>query len=338
MIRLPFMFFALAIVAVALGGSVGSAQEPWSRPAETAGWAAWRSYYQEHARIRLGPEQRLANGIAWRLHTDTVTGVAWPRITWMPNARHARTANEFFDMAQGGALMDAMGIKEGRDRLRVELERLASKEIPHAAEVAQSTELSDPVLVQQEDALLTYASENLASVVDFEEAHTGGMHGSLFFRAITFDLARGEMHYLRKCGGSPTGHETDEEPKSNFFFEYGPLLRICDQTRYDAFKRVYEDHAKRTVEREYHSAESWVKDCATYYADSENDGDQEILLYLTMGGLAVQRMSFRSAPEAMKYACPSRSAINPTIIPYRDIAFLMESGPWRDELLALRNP
>jgi hypothetical protein len=334
--RSLFVTFVLAIVAVAASVEIGLAQEPWSRPAEEAGRGAWRNYYRAHARIRLGPEQRLANGIAWRLHTDTVTGVAWPRITWMPNVRRMRIANELFDMAQGGALLDAMSIKQGREQLRAELEQLASEGVPHAAEVARSTELSDPVLVQQEDALLTYASENLASVVDFAEARTGGMHGSLFFRAVTFDLAHGEMHYLTKCVDNALEDGMNAESKPSFLFQFGLLLRICDQPRYESFKRVYDDYARRTAKRGLHSSVSWVRDCARYYLDSADTGDQEVLIYLTFGGLAIQRISFRSAPEVSKYTCPSRSAINPTIVPYRDIAFLMEPGPWRDELLAQR--
>ena len=173
-------------------------------------------------------------------------------------------------------------------------------------------------------------------MVDFEEAHTGGMHGALFFRAITFDLARGQMHYLSRCADSTAEYGMNGESKPNFFFQFGPLLHVCDQPRYESFKRVYDAYAKRTIEREVHSAVSWVRDCARYYFDSGvGDGDEKIQIYLTFGGLAVQRMSFQSAPEVFKYACPSRSPINPTIVPYRDIAFLMEPGPWRDELLAL---
>src|SRR6267154_2211586 len=67
--------------------------------------ATWAAYYRSHARVRLGPEQRLANGVSWRLHIDVGTRLAMPRITWMPDARRIWTANAMFDMAQGGAML-----------------------------------------------------------------------------------------------------------------------------------------------------------------------------------------------------------------------------------------
>ena len=59
----------------------------------------WAAYYRSHARVRLGPEQRLPNGVSWRLHVDIGTGLAVPRITWMPDARRMRAANTLFDIA-----------------------------------------------------------------------------------------------------------------------------------------------------------------------------------------------------------------------------------------------
>src|SRR5688572_17711107 len=42
-------------------------------------------YYRSHARVRLGRERRVSNGVAWRLLIDMPTGLAIPRITRMPD-------------------------------------------------------------------------------------------------------------------------------------------------------------------------------------------------------------------------------------------------------------
>src|SRR5579883_1730893 len=68
--------------------------------------STWAAYYRQHARIRLEPEHRLPNGMAWRLHTDTVTGLAFPRITWMANARSQRAANRLLETGHVGRGVD----------------------------------------------------------------------------------------------------------------------------------------------------------------------------------------------------------------------------------------
>jgi len=324
-------------IAVVMWTQSGSAEEPWRQfgdPFKDRG--SWRTYYLEHAQVRLGPESRLRNGIAWRLHTDTVTGVALPRITWMPDGRQARVANELFDMAHGGALLGAMAIHQDREELRAQMGQLSSSGDAAATLLANSSELNDPTLVEQTQATLTYASDNLASFVDFESAHTGGMRGSLYLRAITFDLTRRELYYSDECAGNTPDHEAPQEPGADFLFRFGPLLHICDRARHDTFRRIYAMHVERAVEKAANDPDPVVRQCIHHYAGGEVDlGEQKVLLYLTFDGLAVQRESFLSGSESDKYTCPSHSAINPTIIPYRDLASLMEPGSWRDELLAL---
>ena len=75
---------ALAI-AIVIAGAVSAQAQPkydWDEPGMPDP-STWASYFQQHARLRLSPEQRLPNGVAWRLVTDAQSRIAMPRLTWM---------------------------------------------------------------------------------------------------------------------------------------------------------------------------------------------------------------------------------------------------------------
>ena len=63
------------------------------------------AYYQEYAKVRLGRENRLANGVAWRLLTDVRTGLSVPRLTWMPDRDRLKIANGLFEAVHGELLV-----------------------------------------------------------------------------------------------------------------------------------------------------------------------------------------------------------------------------------------
>lgn len=66
------------------------------------------------------------------------------------------------------------------------------------------------------------------------------------------------------------------------------------------------------------------------------DDEQEYVVYLTVGGLAVHLTEFWSNAESR--SCPLElSSENPLIVPYRKLEPLMKPGPLREELLKL-NP
>src|SRR5262245_17416151 len=79
--------------------------------------AKWLAYYGKNARPRLGPEQRLPNGVSWRLHEDVGTKLAMPRITWMPDAQSMRTANSMLDSVQGGAMLFSAAMGQELEQL-----------------------------------------------------------------------------------------------------------------------------------------------------------------------------------------------------------------------------
>src|SRR5262245_66055030 len=96
-------FVSSLVVAAALPSRAGSILDGgWSIEEGVASDpATWAAYYRRQAHVRLGPEQRLPNGVSWRLHEDVDTKLALPRITWMPDAPSQRTANGLLEMVRG---------------------------------------------------------------------------------------------------------------------------------------------------------------------------------------------------------------------------------------------
>jgi hypothetical protein len=151
----------------------------------------WAAYYRSHARVRLGPEQRLANGVSWRLHIDVGSRLAMPRITWMPDARRMRTANALFDMAQGGAMLISRAAGRELDEEQTRL-RLDGKPI---------FQYGKPVV--QTDVGLTYATPNLVSFVDLGYVvHEEGNATWRIIRGVTFDLAVRRVFGIEACPDS----------------------------------------------------------------------------------------------------------------------------------------
>ena len=148
----------------------------------------WAAYYRSHARVRLGPEQRLPNGVSWRLHTDVGTGLAMPRITWMPDARRMRTANALFDMAQGAAMLVSRAAGRELDEEQARLRLDAKPIFQHGKPVVQT------------DVGLTYATSNLVSFIDLGYiVHEEGNGTWNITRGLTFDLAARHVFGIEAC-------------------------------------------------------------------------------------------------------------------------------------------
>jgi hypothetical protein len=95
---------AIAIVGAAAVTAQAQPKYDWDVP-DMPESSTWASYFQEHARLRLGPEQRLPNGVAWRLVTDTQSTIAMPRLTWMRDRRRLLTANRLLEQIHGGEML-----------------------------------------------------------------------------------------------------------------------------------------------------------------------------------------------------------------------------------------
>lgn len=284
--------------------------------------STWAGYFRRNARIELGPERRLPNGVSWRLLTDRLTGVPTPRVTWMPNRERLLAANRLLDMVQGG---DMMVVKEEERRLN-ELNHYRVKE------------MGAPALDQRPvfawDVELTYVGARLMSMVANASTWGEGRYSTYRLqRGLVFDLQAGTMAHVGACpGGSEVyGFRPDYSPETpeRFVFRYGELLDLCDPARYRDFIAVLKQAEARGRYRHLDPSPIYKSDaCIEYPEIPVFQEKQEYILYLTFSGLAVQ---------ATGRHCPlQRTPDNPVVIPYRDLAPFMLPGPWQEELLSLQ--
>ncbi|HZQ00636.1 MAG TPA: hypothetical protein VFB13_13915 [Reyranella sp.] len=272
--------------------------------------STWAAYYRQHARIRLEPEHRLPNGMAWRLHTDTVTGLAFPRITWMANARSQRAANRLLETGHGGSLLMVTSVEEWIGEIN-----------GSRAEFGLKEPLTLRELMHQTDVALTYASSRLLSVVDLGDIATLGSSSARIIRGLTFDLATGKIHRLGACPGSSAPYgPADGFGGGNFQFQFGELLRVCDQRSYASFVALLQAHGEQAARAAAHSTDPQVTYCINQYIGEHNHISENVplVLYLTFGGLAVMNTTFW--PNVANENCAfTRSAINPVIIPHAEL-------------------
>jgi hypothetical protein len=314
---------ALALILVIPSGSPSRADtfvDGWEDgPYVVADPSTWAGYYRKTARVRLEAEQRLPNGVSWRLHTDLGSNLAIPRITWMPDAHSVRTANDLLTMVHGGALLLA-------EQMRRQLEGGNNVNRHFGFPVL---EYDHPVV--QTDVGLTYATPTLVSLVDLGFVPTDGRLATRILRGLTFDLRSRELFRIEACADSlhPYGAKG-----GNYRFQFGKLLRLCNTEAYLAFVRLLEAKAAQVAERIGASKDGPAKWC------SERGGRvvaplQEIVLYLTFNGLAVLNTEFD--PVSRRDSCTlERNPSNPITLPYRELEPFMVPGAWRDELLKLK--
>lgn len=262
------------------------------------------AYFRKNAMLQLGREQRLRNGVSWRLVTDLRSGIAMPRLAWARDRRHLLAANRWLEEVQAGDVM-----LEATWRRSVEQTYVSRVE--HA--------------IIQKEVALTYAGERLISLVSGGWFFSSGSHPATLQRGLTFDVETATMAQVTPCHGvenSPDGRSP--------LFTYGPFLDLCDMTTYRRFislvKKIDDTRPVRHLAREVsdRSKGCWLEDPEQPLVRE----DQGYTLYLTFTGLAVQ-VSGAECP-------PVRTPDNPIIVPYRQLEPFLLPGPWRDELLALR--
>ena len=284
--------------------------------------STWGDYFRRNAKVSLGPERRLRNGVAWRLFVDEVTGVPVPRVTWRPNGERLRVANRLLETVHGGEMLV---VEHERGRLRKFGER----------RIAEGFRFFDVPAVTEWDVDLTYVGERLLSMVASAGVWGEGKGSSrALFRGLTFDLRTEKVVHLSECPGMEGLYGVAPEvsvpvPAERFFFRYGELFHLCNAARYRDFialvKRV---EARSGYDHLSASASDLTRRCIELQQNPVFQERQEYVLYLTFTGLAVQ---------ASGHGCPPRrTPDNPVIVPYRELAPFMQPGPWRDELLSLR--
>lgn len=334
--RMVFPFMLL--VAIALGAFAGSMQKPvWAsdtpsfpdytvmqdeeplinRPANRK---MWTDYYATYVRVRLGQEQRLSNGVSWRLLIDQRTGIAMPRITWMPDKKSMGVANRMLDALHGRAVQAA------RAETKSSLESV--REI---MEGEPSLELSDLVQrpfdrsVVQADIALTYATASLVSLVDFADVWApGANYFPRSMRGLILDLRRDLVFSAEACPGR---ERYDGMTADGIFFQLDGLLQFCDKDSLYAFHDFIHEKAKPVLASAAKSLDPFIQRCRRPYLVT----DQSFVFFLTFGGLAIHATEY--LPTADIDCALRRSSVGTFVIPYRDLELFMKRGPMRDELL-----
>jgi hypothetical protein len=264
-------------------------------------------HYRNHANVRLGPEQRLGNGVAWRLLIDVRTGAAVPRIAWMADRNSLVKANRLFEALHGAALVDYD--IEHRERRRMELEWHAGK-LPE--------KVKRPYLVAEHVAV-TYATSRLVSYVEMHRRVRMSSRG-FDIHGWVLDLERGQINEIESCHGA-NDYWRD--------FRFGDLLEICGDATYNGFMTLWTDKVRQ----------AFTKARGPGWGPKPWDGSRQPLewtsswmaLYLTPTGLAVYDKLWR--PEAVAYYASKSVMVNPIILPYRELEPFIKLGPWRDELM-----
>lgn len=311
------IFSCLAPFAMDKTAMAGDVLYNWDRY-QLGESSTWASYFRANARIHLGREQRLPNGVSWRLLTDTGSGLAMPRLTWMPHAKRLEMANHLLDVVHGGEML--VEKQEWRTIMSENDLRKRAGVPPLRFRHALRQEVS-----------LTFVGSRLMSLAEALMVNSSGTHPVTLLRGLTFDLESGVMIQVAACPGTDGAYGfpgVDAQQRGNFLFRYGELLQLCDLTVYRRFIALAKDIDTRMGRHLPASADDRSKGCVESSNRPVFREEQEYVLYLTFAGLAVKA----SGPE-----CPVwRTRDNPVIIPYRKLEPFMQPGPWRDELLALR--
>jgi len=322
---------AVAFLSVAMAGSPSPASfDGWNISAYVpSDLATWAAYYRKNARVQLAPEQRLPNGVSWRLHVDVVSKLAMPRVTWMPDARSTRTANGLLDVVHGGAMLFSAAMGQDLEAMNDRARRNGFRPLEYDRPVVQT------------DVGLTYATPALVSLIDLGYVAGEGTGLWRIIRGTTFDLGTGRMFGIEACTGSDLAYGTGRmigpgifDDQKNYLFQFGKLLRVCDRASYLKFVQLLTRRANLIAEQMIESKDPLVRTCSEK-AGPFLGADQPIELYLTFRGLAVHNMEYE--PNSRRGTCTlERSPVNPVILPYRELEPFMIPGAWRDELLRLK--
>jgi hypothetical protein len=305
----------LAIAGMEATATAGDILYDWQRyrlgdPQE------WGNYFRASAKIHLGAEQRLPNGVSWRMLTDLSSGVAMPRLTWMPDGKRLLTANRLLDIVQGGEMLIE---KEEWRTVETENEFRAQWGVPPSP--------FNHGLGQR--VTLAYAGPRLMSLFESLVSRSSGTHPLRLMRGLAFDLEKGTMAHVSACSGADAyGFANDDHSPADFLFQYGELLTLCDQTTYRKFIELLQSIDSVTARHISASEPNKSKGCVEQSGRPVFREKQEYVLYLTFTGLAVRA----SGPDCPEPDTPD----NPVIVPYRQLEPFMRPGPWKDELLGLR--
>ncbi len=262
------------------------------------------SYYRLYANVRLGREQRLGNGTAWRLLIDVRTGAAVPRITWMADRRSLLKANLLLEAIHGAALVDYD--IEDLERRRMELYEWHNGRPP---------KVSKPPYTVPQMVAVTYATPRLVSYVEVTR-NFGLSSSSVDVRGLVLDLARGRIEEIGACRTADGWRD----------FRLGEWLEVCGDAAYDSFKLLWVNKVREAVTRA-RARGAELSEEAGDVPENLRRFNERIALYLTPTGLAIIDKTWDGLRTF------NNITVNPVILPYRELEPFVKPGPWRDELL-----
>ena len=159
----------------------------------------------------------------------------------------------------------------------------------------------------------------------------GGNGAASLVRGAVIDIPSGKIFTINAC----------REELARPFFTFGSLLTVCDDRKLEAFRTLWRERGRIAQSNVPILPKSMFppntitqEDCRPLVLAYINELSL-FSLYLTPAGLAVHDAF---AVGAWEHGCVTdqHSPFFPVVIPWRSLAPLMNSGPLRDELLALQ--
>jgi hypothetical protein len=145
-------------------------------------------------------------------------------------------------------------------------------------------------------------------------------------RGAVVDVARGKLFTINAC----------REELSRPFFTLGPLMTVCDDRKLEAFRTLWREQgriAQSRVPVVPRPENKLTQEDCRFLALAYINEMSLFSLYLTETGLAVHNAFAVGAWENVCVTDPG-SPFFPVIIPWRELAPLMNPSPLRDELLS----
>jgi hypothetical protein len=301
---------ALVTLLLAAGAVQAGGLRDYVRGAETlsaaddALLADLSGYYRLHANVRLGQEERLSNGTAWRQLIDVRTGSAVPRITWMANRKSLLKANLLLEAIHGAALVD-YDIQD-LERRRMELYEWHNGRPPNLGKSSYTV----PQMVA-----VTYATSRLLSYVEVTRNPSVNSKG-IDVRGLVLDLERGRIEEVEGCRNSDDRRD----------FRLGEWLEVCGDAAYESFKALWVSKIREAVTKARERGAALTEEAGDV-PETLRRFSERIALYLTPTGLAVVDKTW-GGPRTF-----NEITVNPVILPYRELEPFLKSGPWSNELL-----
>jgi hypothetical protein len=313
-IRFALVLVLSSLASADLRAAVWFAGNRYETLADAAQFAV---FFRDRGDVTLGREQRLPNGVSWRVQIDVRTGARMPRVTWMPERTRLATANRFLETAHGAAIMRID--EEHRIRLGNEtIWRVKGGVKPN------------PPKNLATDVVLNYASKRFVGYVESGLSRYEGIEVGPSSERVLFDMETSQLIAEGHCWTRERSQMSYEAKPE--YFDLGGLFDVCDDTTYTSFHAAALNWARR-ANPPLQWAGSSGKSCPQIAWQRVRHEDLFVVPFITHKALALYLGNDPMiAGPGCRSAWPSEEPV--IIVPYRVVEPFMQPGPLRDELLA----